>query len=139
MFCPWRNGTPQTTPARIPTTSATAPRSVGDARAIAEALRGDTVVGGVSAKVIVRRTGASERAVKAWISGRRGSGGEHRIALLQRLGAVWQAVQRLAGRREAQSGEALETARHHLAEAERALAAFSGETSPPRIGRRPSR
>lgn len=123
---------------KLPFAEVAAHARIGYARAIAEALRSDTVADGVSAKVIMRWTGASERAVKNWISGRRGPSGEHLIALLQRSDAVWQAVQRLAGRREDQSAEALETARHHLAEAERVLAKFSGETSLPRVRRRSS-
>ena len=124
---------------KLPFSEVAAHAQIGYARAIAEALRCDTVVGGVSAKVIMRWTGASERAVKDWISGRRGPSGEHLIALMQQSDAVWQAVLGLAARRHAHSSEALETARHHLAEAERALATLSGETSPRHVRRRPSR
>lgn len=109
------------------------------ARAIAEALRSNAASDGVPAKVIMRWTGASERAVKGWISGKQGPSGEHLIALMQQSDAVWQAVLRLAGRRQAHSSQALETARQHLAEAERALATLSGETLPPRVRCPPSR
>lgn len=100
---------------------------IGYARAIGEALRGDAIAGSVSAKVIMRWTGASERSVKGWISGRQGPSGEHLMALMQRSDAVWEVVQRLAGRRPACASQAIEAARQHLLEAERALRTLNGD------------
>ena len=124
---------------KLPFSDVEAQAPIGYARAIGEALRGDTAAGGVSAKVIMRWTGASERSVKGWISGRQGPSGEHLMALMQRSDAVWEAVQRLAGRRPAPSTQAIEAARQHLIEAERALAVLGGERSGPPVQRRPSR
>ena len=124
---------------KLPFSDVEAQPPIGYARAIGAALRGDTAAGNVSAKVIMRWTGASERSVKGWISGRQGPSGEHLMALMQRSDAVWEAVQRLAGRRPAPSIQAIEAARQHLMEAERALAAFDGATSAPPLQRRPSR
>lgn len=124
---------------KLPFSDVEAQAPIGYARAIAGALRSDAASGGVPAKVIMRWTGASERAAKGWISGKQGPSGEHLIALMQQSDAVWQAVLHPAGRRRAHSSEALETAQHHLAEAERALVTLSGEILPPRARRRPSR
>jgi hypothetical protein len=101
------------------------------ARAIAEALRRDVTSSGASAKVIMRWTGASERAVKGWMTGRNCPTGEHLIGLMRNSDAVWQAVRRLVGRDHVGYGEAVQVLGYHLAEAERALAILRGEASPP--------
>jgi hypothetical protein len=111
---------------KLPFSDVEAQAPIGYARAIGEALRGNTSEGGVSAKVIMRWTGASERSVKGWISGRQGPSGEHLIALMQQSDAVWLAVVRLAGRHRADADLAIGTVRQHLAEAERLLAMFQG-------------
>jgi hypothetical protein len=111
---------------KLPFSDVEAQAPIGYARAIGEALRGNTSAGGVSAKVIMRWTGASERSVKGWISGRQGPSGEHLIALMQQSDAVWLAVVRLAGRHRADADRAIGTVRQHLAEAERLLAMFEG-------------
>ncbi len=49
-------------------------------------------------KTAMRWTGASERAVKYWLSGERGPSGEHLIALVGHSDAVLLAVLALAGR-----------------------------------------
>lgn len=52
------------------------------AREIGNALRSEIAATGRSAKDIMRWTRASERAVKGWISGKRGPSGEHLIPLM---------------------------------------------------------
>jgi hypothetical protein len=124
---------------KLPFSDVEARPPIGYARAVGEALRGDAIAGGISAKVIMRWTGASERSVKGWISGRQGPSGEHLMSLMQRSDAVWEAVQRLAGRRPASFSQAIEAARQHLIEADRALAELGGETSALSLRRRPPR
>ncbi len=111
---------------KLPFSVVEAQPPIGYARAIGEALRSDTAAGNVSAKVIMRWTGASERSVKGWISGRQGPSGEHLMALMQRSDAVWLAVLRLAGRDQTSADEAIGTIRQHLADAERLLAMLQG-------------
>ena len=111
---------------KLPFSDVEAQAPVGYARAIGEALRGNASAGGALAKVIMRWTGASERSVKGWISGRQGPSGEHLIALMQQSDAVWLAVVRLAARHRADADRAIGTVRQHLAEAERLLAMFQG-------------
>lgn len=113
---------------KLPFSDVEAQPPIGYARAIGAALRGDTAAGNVSAKVIMRWTGASERSVKGWISGRQGPSGEHLMALMQRSDAVWLAVLRLAGRDQPGADEAIGTIRQHLAEAERLLAILQGDS-----------
>lgn len=67
----------------------------------------------------MRWTGAGERSVKGWISGRQGPSGEHLIALMQQSDAVWLAVVRLAGRRQADADQAIGTVRQQLGERQR--------------------
>lgn len=112
---------------KLPFSDVEAQAPIGYARAIGEALRGDAAAGNVSAKVIMRWTGASERSVKGWISGRQGPSGEHLIALMQQSDAVWLAVVRLAGRHQADADQAIGTVRQHLAEAERLLAMLQSD------------
>ena len=120
---------------KLPFSDIEAQAPIGYAREISKALRSNAGTGSVSAKAIMRWTGASERSVKGWISGRQGPSGEHLLALMQRSDAVWEAVQRLAGRRQTLSSQAIETARLHLAEVERALAALARETPAPPLHR----
>ena len=48
--------------------------------ALAAVLRAEVEHQGIGAKTIMKWTGASERAVKGWLSGERGPSGEHLIA-----------------------------------------------------------
>ena len=90
---------------------------VGYARAIADALRRQMTADGVSAKTIMRWTGASERAVKGWIGGKRGPRGEHLIALMAGSDAVFLAVLRLARRDRLEHSPDLDAVRDYLRQA----------------------
>lgn len=50
-------------------------------------------------KSTMRWTGASERTVKYWLSGRKGPGGEHLLMLLRHSNAVFDAVAYHTGRK----------------------------------------
>lgn len=56
------------------------------ASAISQALRHELGETHSSVKIVARWTGASERAVKNWFSGRCGPSGEHLISLAQQIG-----------------------------------------------------
>jgi hypothetical protein len=73
--------------------------SPGYATAIAAALRSDASAAGHGAKVFMKWSGASERAVKGWLSGRRGPSGAHLIRLMAHSDAVFVSVLWLAERR----------------------------------------
>lgn len=72
------------------------------AAAIAAALRSETRSAGHGAKALMRWSGASERAVKGWLAGRRGPNGAHLIGLMAHSDAVFVAVLRLARRNDDQ-------------------------------------
>ena len=91
------------------------------AGAVAAALRTEAESAGRGAKMIMRWTGASERAVKGWLAGRRMPSGEHLVALLRHSDAVFVTVLRLSGRLELDQLAELEEARRHLAAATVAL------------------
>lgn len=92
------------------------------AREIGNALRGEIAATGRSAKDIMRWTRASERAVKGWISGRRGPSGEHLIPLMACSDAVFAAVLRVTGRERSSRGRQVAEVRRLLHEAAAALA-----------------
>ncbi len=96
---------------------------IGYARAIAEALRQEMNGDSVSAKTIMRWTGASERAVKGWIGGKPGPSGEHLIALMAESDAVFGAVLRLARRDRSGHSPDLDAVKTYL---RRALSALGG-------------
>lgn len=101
----------------------------GYAAAVAAALRAEAESAGHGAKMVMRWTGASERAVKGWLAGERGPNGEHLIALLAESDAVLAAVLGLAGRVEDDRTHSIEEARHHLAAASAALDRATGRTA----------
>ena len=68
------------------------------ASAVSIALRAEAKRPGGGAKMIMKWTGASERAVKGWLGGHRGPNGEHLIALIANSDAVTATVMQLAGR-----------------------------------------
>jgi len=72
--------------------------SIGYAPAIAEALSTELRGSNRAIKTVMRWTGASERTVKGWLSGRSGPSGEHLISLLQNSDTLLERVLRLAGR-----------------------------------------
>lgn len=76
---------------------------------------------GVSAKTIMRWTGASERAVKGWVGGKPGPRGEHLIALMAESDIVFLTVLRLARRDRAEHSPDLDAVRDYLRQALSAL------------------
>jgi hypothetical protein len=68
-------------------------------------------------KTVMRWTGASERTVKGWLSGRSGPSGEHLIALLQNSDTLLERVLRLAGRGSPIESRRLEALKNAMAEA----------------------
>lgn len=91
------------------------------AREIGTALRSEIAATGRSAKDIMRWTRASERAVKGWISGRRGPSGEHLILLMACSDTVLAAVLKVAGRDRSSGGRQVAELRRLLGEAVTAL------------------
>lgn len=89
---------------------------------------------GVSAKTIMRWTGASERAVKGWIGGKPGPSGEHLIALMAESDAVFLAVLRLARRDRSRHSPDLDAVREHLRRALSALGEPGLADGPDNIG-----
>ena len=85
----------------VPKMGTTVPLKADQARyrmAIAAALRRDLGQTHQSIKTAMRWTGASERAVKYWLSGERGPSGEHLIVLAQHSDAVLLTLLTLAER-----------------------------------------
>ena len=52
-------------------------------------------------KTVMRWTGASERTVKHWLSGRHGLSGDYLVALMRESETVFEAILSAAGRRDA--------------------------------------
>ncbi len=114
---------------KLPLFNMAAQSPIGYARAIAEALRQEMTSDDVSAKTIMRWTGASERAVKGWIGGKPGPRGEHLIALMAESDEVFLAVLRLVRRDRSNLSPDLDVVKEHLRQAILAL-------DEPRLGRR---
>jgi hypothetical protein len=74
---------------------------------VAEALREELGQGRRAIKTLARWTGASERAVKNWLSGANGPNGDHLVALARRSDIVLSALLGLAGRHELMIGARL--------------------------------
>jgi len=91
------------------------------AREIGNALRSEIAATGRSAKDIMRWTRASERAVKGWISGRRGPSGAHLIPLMACSDAVFAAVLKVTGRERLSRGRQIAEVRRLLGEVVHAL------------------
>ena len=86
------------------------------AKAIGTALRSELGTSHQATKTVMRWTGANERTVKNWFSGRRGPRGEHLISLIGHSTATLDAVLRLAGRERMARAQRLLDARNILAE-----------------------
>ena len=84
------------------------------ASAVAAALRHEARSSNHGAKIFMRWTGASERAVKGWITGQRGPSGAHLVSLMANSEAVLSAVLNLAGRERQGSSADIERVREHL-------------------------
>jgi hypothetical protein len=93
------------------------------ARTVALALRRDLACSTSATKEIMRWTGASERSVKNWLSGRNGPSGAHLIELMGPSTSVFEAIKELAGRET--TTDARLTAKAYLELALQALAAES--------------
>ena len=91
------------------------------AREIGNALRSEIAATGRSAKDIMRWTGASERAVKGWISGKRGPSGEHLIPLMACSDAVFAALLKVTGRERSSRNRQVAEVRRLLGETLAAL------------------
>jgi hypothetical protein len=115
---------------KLPFFDVEAQAPIGYARAIAEALRQEMNADDVSAKTIMRWTGASERAVKGWIGGKPGPSGEHLIALMAESDIVFLTVLRLARRDRSEHSPDLDTVRDYLRRALSALDALVPDGGP---------
>ena len=91
------------------------------AAALAAVLRAEVEHQGIGAKAIMKWTGASERAVKGWLSGERGPSGEHLISLMANSSAVTAAVMLLAKQGGDWHSEHIADARRHIRRAMLAL------------------
>lgn len=100
------------------------PDAIGYAGAVADALRAEVARSGLTAKMLMRWTSASERTVKGWLSGQRGPSGEHLIALMARMDGVMVAVLAMAGREGVTASTQLSEVRQHI---RAALVVLDGE------------
>lgn len=84
------------------------------AQTIASAL--DQQLGGShrAVKTVMAWTGASERTVKNWLSGRNCPSGEYLVEIMRRSDTALAAVLKLAGREEVLGRTAVLTVRNHL-------------------------
>ncbi|MGH9806681.1 MAG: hypothetical protein ACRD9W_05375 [Terriglobia bacterium] len=90
-------------------------KGISYSSAIAIALRSELGSSHQAAKTVMRWTGANERTVKNWLSGRRGPCGEHLLALLRHSHKVLEAILQLAGREQIIAAKSLLDTRDALA------------------------
>lgn len=83
---------------------------------IAAALRRSLGNGRAGAKVVASWTGANERTVKNWFSGRYGPSGDHLVSLAQHSDEVLGTFLSLAGRQELMAAVKLAAAEHAIEE-----------------------
>ncbi|MBX6744889.1 MAG: XRE family transcriptional regulator [Acetobacteraceae bacterium] len=88
---------------------------------LAAALRREMERRRVAAKTVMRWTGASERTVKAWLSGISVPSGEHLVALMRHSDEVFVTVLRLSARLDGERAGHLDDVRRHLAAASTSL------------------
>ena len=88
---------------------------------LAAALRREMQERHVAAKTVMRWTGASERTVKAWLSGISVPSGEHLVALMRHSDEVFVTVLRLSARLNGERAGHLDDVRRHLAAASTSL------------------
>ena len=84
--------------------------------AVAVALRAEVGESHQAVKTVMRWTGANERTVKNWLSGRSGPRGEHLIGLLHHSDKLLETILQLAGREQLSATESLFEARELMAE-----------------------
>ena|ERR1051326_8355250 len=85
-------------------------------RAVAAALRAEIGENHQALKTVMRWTGANERTVKNWLSGKSGPRGEHLVGLLHHSDKMLEAILQLAGRDQIAATESPFEARKLLAE-----------------------
>jgi hypothetical protein len=73
-------------------------RADGYSVAVSEALKTQVSGSSHATKKLIRWTGASERAVKGWLSGTNGPCGEHLVELMEKSDEVWDSLRRLTKR-----------------------------------------
>jgi chloramphenicol 3-O-phosphotransferase len=88
--------------------------AISYATAIGQALRQELGGTNQAIKVLVRWTGANERTVKNWLTGRNGPSGEHLVALIRHSSIALNTVLYLADRKQAIVGEELAQTREML-------------------------
>ena len=84
--------------------------------AVAAALRAEVGASHQAVKTVMRWTGANERTVKNWLSGRSGPRGEHLIGLLHYSDKLLETILQLAGREQLSATESLLETRKLIAE-----------------------
>lgn len=82
--------------------------------AIAAALKRELGGSHRAIKIVMRRTGVSERTAKNWLAGSHGPAGEHLVELMRNSNEVLAAVLVLAGRGELKIGAGLHETRETL-------------------------
>jgi hypothetical protein len=83
---------------------------------IAAALRRSVGSGGGGAKIVAGWTGANEKTVKNWLSGRYGPSGEHLAVLVQRSDEVLSTFLAMAGREDLMAAVKLAAAERAIVE-----------------------
>jgi hypothetical protein len=91
-------------------------RGAAYAPAIARALSAQLGETHQAVKTLMQWTGAGERTVKNWLSGRSGPSGQHLVALIRHSDAVLDTLLLLAGRRQMAAAKRLVEIRNALAE-----------------------
>jgi hypothetical protein len=94
------------------------------AATIGAALRAELGDSHQAVKKLARWTGASERTVKNWLSGRRGPAGRHLIGIIRHSDRALYALLALSGRKKAIAVAKVATARECLAGALRDIDAL---------------
>lgn len=90
--------------------------AAGFAAAVAEALKRQFGGSPGAVKLVVRLTGANERAVKNWFDAKNGPSGENLVALMRHSEDVLETVLALAGRDDLVTARKLSGAREKLRE-----------------------
>lgn len=99
-------------------------------QAIAQALRHQFGETRNAVKTVARWTGANERTVKNWFSGKSGPSGEHLIGLAHRSSDVLEVFLLLAGREERINNTKLEAIREKLSEISDLVGKRPSQTDP---------
>ena len=103
-----KTGTP------LPNASGNGEAGVNYPGLIAAALRSDFDQMRGATKLVMQWTGASERTVKSWFTGRKGPNSDHLIVLARHSDSVFEELLRLCGREQRSEDAQLAQARHFL-------------------------